>query len=313
MTPRGDQNIESRGDDPALQDRPRARSRRRLVTGILIAGLALGAGIAVGAATRNGSSASSGQRGSTSGGISPSSARVLGGASGGLQVAAIAANVDPAVVDIDTVLANNAGAAAGTGMVISASGEVLTNHHVIDDASSITVRAVGSGRIYTATVVGYDVPNDVALLQMKGASALTTITTAKSPSVLIGNPVVAIGNAQGKGGTPTVTQGVISGVDQTVTASDNGQNPETLSGMIQTYAQIQPGDSGGPLVNAARAGDRRGYRSLGQQWWAPASISDRGLCHPDRRSIVDRTPDPGRPRDRYDPSRFSSPARNRGP
>jgi len=159
--------------------------------------------------------------------------------------------VDPAVVDINTTLASNGGAAAGTGMVISSTGEVLTNNHVIDEATSISVRSVTSGRTYSATVVGYDATDDVALLQLKGASGLATITPAKAATLLIGQPVVAIGNALGHGGTPSATAGVVAAVNQTVTATDNGQNPETLHGMIETDAQIQPGDSGGPLANPA--------------------------------------------------------------
>ena len=244
MPPRDEETIERRGS-------PTRRSARRLVASVVAAGLALGAGIALGAATRNGSSPSKGQSTSAgAGGTSPSSPSVSGGAAGGLDVAGIAAKVDPAIVDINTTLANNSGAAAGTGMVISAFGEVLTNNHVIEDATTIRVDVVGSGRTYTADVVGYDVTDDVAVLQMRGASGLTTITTAKSSPVLIGEPVVAIGNALGQGGTPTATQGVVSAVGQTVTASNNGQNAETLKGMIQIDAQIQPGDSGGPLVKA---------------------------------------------------------------
>jgi S1-C subfamily serine protease len=230
---------------------PRRRNVQRLVGPVLVAALTLGAGIAVGAATRNSSSSSS-SRGTTpsAGGAPPSSSAALGDTSGGLNTAQVAAKVSPAIVDIDTTLANDTGRAAGTGMVISSSGVVLTNNHVIDNASTITVHAIGSGRSYPANVLGYDITDDVAIVQMKGASGLATITAARSAPVLIGQPVVGVGNAGGKGGTPTATQGVVSAVDQTVTASDQGANSETLHGMIQTDAQIQPGDSGGPLVNA---------------------------------------------------------------
>lgn len=245
ISPRNEETIERPGRDPTR------RSARRLVRNVLVAGLALGAGVALGSATRDGSSPSNGQNTAAgAGATSPSLPSLSGGASGGLDLSRIAAKVDPAIVDINTTLANNGGAAAGTGMVISASGEVLTNNHVIDGATTIRVRVVGSGRTYTADVVGYDMTGDVAVLQMRGASGLTTITTAKSSAVLIGEPVVAIGNALGQGGTPTATQGVVSAVGQTVTASANGQSTETLKGMIQIDSQIQPGDSGGPLVKA---------------------------------------------------------------
>ena len=234
------------GEPPA-----RRRPASRLLAGVVVLLLAFGGGVAVGAALRPASSSSS--TASTAGrtATSPQPAPAAAGASAGLDAAAIAAVLDPAVVDINTTLAGNGGAAAGTGMVISSTGEVLTNNHVIDEATSISVRSVTSGRAYAATVVGYDATDDVALLQLKGASGLATITPARAATLLIGQPVVAIGNALGHGGTPSATAGVVAAVDQTVTATDNGQNPETLHGMIQTDAQIQPGDSGGPLADPA--------------------------------------------------------------
>jgi S1-C subfamily serine protease len=252
MSPLDEETIESPREEPAPDHGPRPRSARRFVGIVLVAGLTLGAGVAVGAATRNSSSTSGGASTSSgTGGASSTSPSALGDSSGGLDTAAIAAKASPAIVDIDTKLANGGGAAAGTGMIISATGIVLTNNHVIDNAASITVQPVGSARSYTATVVGYDITDDVSVVQMKGATNLTTITANPSAPVLIGQPVVGIGNAGGKGGAPTPTQGVVTAVDQTVTASDQGANAETLHGMIQTDAQIQPGDSGGPLVDAA--------------------------------------------------------------
>ena len=252
MLPPHEETIENPGSDPAPEGRPPRRPGRRLIGSVLVAALALGGGIAVGAATRNGSSTSSAPSPSVSTSpTSPPSQPAVGDVSGGLNVAGIAAKVNPAVVDINTNLANNAGAAAGTGMVISPSGQVLTNNHVIDEATTITVRLVQSGNTYSASVVGYDVTDDVAVLQLKGAPTLPTITANRTAPALIGDPVVAIGNALGKGGSPTAVQGVVSATGQTVTASEDGQNSETLHGMIQTNAQIQPGDSGGPLVNAA--------------------------------------------------------------
>jgi len=125
----------------------------------------------------------------------------------------------------------------------------MTNNHVVADETTISARSVSTGHTYSATVVGYDATDDVSLVQLKGASGLPTVTPAKAGPLLIGQPVVAIGNALGQGGTPTATGGVVAAVNQTVTATDNGQNSETLHGMIQTDAPIQPGDSGGPLVN----------------------------------------------------------------
>jgi S1-C subfamily serine protease len=167
---------------------------------------------------------------------------------GGLDLPTIAAKVDPAVVDVNTTLPG--GAAAGTGMVLTPSGEVLTNNHVIDGATSIDV-AAASGKTYSARVVGYDPSDDVAVLQLQGASNLPTIRTTNSAPA-VGDPVLALGNALGRGGTPASAEGTVTAVNQTITASDsNGSKPETLHGMIQTDANIQPGDSGGPLVNAS--------------------------------------------------------------
>ena len=165
------------------------------------------------------------------------------------DVAAIATKVDPAIVDITTTLSN--GMAAGTGMVLTSSGEVLTNNHVIEGATAIQVQVDGTGPVYRAVVLGYNVTADVALLQLQGASGLPTISTAPSASVSVGEDVVGLGNALGRGGTPAVAVGSVTAVGQTITASDEGgANPEQLDNLIQVDAPIQPGDSGGPLVNA---------------------------------------------------------------
>ena len=167
-----------------------------------------------------------------------------------INSAAIAARVDPGLVDITTTLADG-GAAAGTGMVLTSSGLVLTNNHVIEEATTINAQVGGTGRTYTANVVGYDVVDDVALLQLQDASGLKTITPGNSSNVSVGQPVVAIGNAGGKGGSPTVVTGTIVAVNQTITAGDPGSLSETLHGLLETDAGIQPGDSGGPMVNAS--------------------------------------------------------------
>jgi S1-C subfamily serine protease len=134
-------------------------------------------------------------------------------------------------------------------MVLTSTGEVLTNNHVIDGATSIKATDVANGRTYTAKVVGYDKARDVAVLQLEGASGLATVTLS-SASPQTGQKVVALGNAGGKGGTPSVATGTITGLHQTITASDESAgNAEQLTGMIGHNADIQPGDSGGPLVN----------------------------------------------------------------
>jgi S1-C subfamily serine protease len=161
----------------------------------------------------------------------------------------IAAKVDPGIVDVVTTLGYQGGKAAGTGMVLTSTGEVLTNNHVIDGATSIKATDIGNGRTYTAKVVGYDKTHDVAVLQLQNASGLQTVTLS-STSPQTGQKVIALGNALGKGGTPSVVSGRINGLGQSITASDQGAaDSERLTGMIGHNAPIQPGDSGGPLVN----------------------------------------------------------------
>ena len=165
---------------------------------------------------------------------------------------AIVAKVDPSVVDIYTTInsGGNSGEAAGTGMIISSDGEILTNNHVIDGATSIRVEIVDTGTSHTAKVIGYDVVDDVALLKMDGVSGLKSVSFADATNVAIGDAVVAIGNAQGRGGTPAATAGSVTALAQKVTAGDEGTgNSEPLHGMIQMSAPIEPGDSGGPLVD----------------------------------------------------------------
>lgn len=152
------------------------------------------------------------------------------------------------VVDINTTLGFEGGAAAGTGMILTPNGEVLTNNHVIKGATTISVTVVSTGQTYTAKVLGYSKTDDVALLQMQGASNLATVTTSTNvPGV--GTKVVGVGNAGGVGGTPSAASGSVTALDQDVTATDaGGGDPETVTGMIQTNAPIQSGDSGGPLM-----------------------------------------------------------------
>jgi len=172
------------------------------------------------------------------------------GAPSSAQVAAIAKRVSPAVVDITTTLAQG-GAAAGTGMVLSSSGLVLTNNHVIEEATAVNAQVGGTGRTYTAAVLGYSVTDDIALLQLTGASGLKTVTTGDSATVWVGQPIVAMGNAGGMGGTPSSVGGTVTALDQTITAGDPGTLTETLNGLIQMDAAIVPGDSGGPVVNTS--------------------------------------------------------------
>lgn len=179
---------------------------------------------------------------------------VSSGPGGAAAASGVAAKVDPGLVDIDTELGLEGTAAAGTGMILTPSGEVLTNNHVIEGATSVSVTDIGNGRTYSATVVGTDKASDVAVLQMSGAAGLATVRLGDSSKLSIGEAVTAIGNAGGSGGTPSVTTGDVTALDQAITASDEVDgSTEELSGLVETNAALQPGDSGGPLVdNSAR-------------------------------------------------------------
>lgn len=169
------------------------------------------------------------------------------------QSAATNATIDRGVVDVNTTLGLQDASAAGTGVILTPNGEVLTNNHVIRGSTSVSVTVVSTGRTYAAQVVGYDISADVAVLQLEGASGLPTARIGSSAAITVGDPVQAVGNVGGTGGTPTVAGGTITALDQTITATDesNGTS-EQLTGMIETNASVRPGDSGGPLVNAGQ-------------------------------------------------------------
>jgi S1-C subfamily serine protease len=228
----------------------------------VVAVLALGLGAAIGHATwptytaptssalppGSGSGGSAFPFGNGSG--SGSSGSTSTGAGAPSDIAGVAAKISPALVDINTNLSYQNAQAAGTGIVLTADGEVLTNNHVIDGATSISATDVGNGQTYKATVVGYDRTGDIAVIQLVGASKLTTASIASSPAV-VGQAVVGVGNAGGTGGTPSAAGGSVTALDQSITASDSGGgNSENLVGLIETNCDIRPGDSGGALVNA---------------------------------------------------------------
>src|ERR1700686_1364513 len=199
--------------------------------------------------------------GSTGTGGAPNSS---GGApsTGGTLSAATIAKLDSAIVDITADTASPGGQVAGTGMIITSNGEVLTNNHVIDDTVNIRAQIDGTGPEYQVKVIGYDLSDDVALVQLVGAKNLPTIPIGNSSALSVGDAITVLGNALGKGGTPAVSSGTVAQTSTTITASDNGGNNETLTGMIQVSAAIQPGDSGGPEVNAA--GQVIGMTTAGQ-------------------------------------------------
>jgi len=179
--------------------------------------------------------------------------------------------VGTGVVVIETNLAYQGAEAAGTGMVLTSSGEVLTNNHVIRGATTIKVVVPGTGRSWGASVVGYDVTHDVAVLQASGASNLKTVSLGNSLAVKVGQAVKAVGNADGTGSL-TLARGTVTGVARSITVSDDQGGSEDLTRLIETNATLQPGDSGGPLFNtsgkvigmdtAASANDNGGFEPL---------------------------------------------------
>ena len=224
--------------------RPATRRLTPLLAGLL--GIALGAaiGVPVGIAHRP---AATPQVSSAPAPTAPGGTARGGGP---LSTDDVANKVDASIVDITSRITYRNATAAGTGMILTADGEVLTNNHVIEGATSITATSVITGQRYTAAVLGTDPTQDVALLKLTKASGLTPITPGETAKVGIGDPVVALGNAGGLGGTPAVATGFVTALGQSITASDsNGSNPQRLTGLIETDAAIRPGDSGGPLAN----------------------------------------------------------------
>jgi len=237
---------------------PPARSRRHpvrtLLAVLLAVVLALAAGIGIGHAYWR-QSASPGPSAFPGNPLFPQpqpsgSSGSNGGSNSGSS--GVAATVDPELVDIDTTLGYQDVQAAGTGIVLTSSGEVLTNNHVISGATTITATDVGNGRTYTATVVGYDRTLDVAVLKLQNASGLATATLGDSSKVAVGAQVTAIGNAGGVGYTPTAAAGSVTALNQSISANDQlSGTAEQLTGLIQVSADVQPGDSGGPLVDSS--------------------------------------------------------------
>lgn len=250
---------------------PRRRPGRALLAGgLALAVLGAGAiGGVIGHDAFSSGSASSASPGIQGGGLLPPSGSGSSGSgsAGGLtgsspdsigtgpaNSAAIAKKVDPGLVDINTTIDYGQAAGAATGIVLTSNGEVLTNNHVVEGATSISVTDLANGNRYAATVVGYDRSKDVAVLQLKGASGLTTAKLGDSSTVTAGQKVVGVGNAGGTGGTPSYAGGTVVATNQSLSAYDSlTGTSEQLTGMIGTDADIIPGDSGGPLVNASGA------------------------------------------------------------
>ena len=229
----------------------RARRGGHLLVYLTVAALAagIGAGLTV-AFDGQGSSPPAGISASTI--PSPHDNAAGSGSASSLDPAAVERKVKPGLVDITATLKYASETAEGTGMIVSASGLVLTNNHVIDGATEVKVSLADHARqVYTARVVGYDSTHDVARLKLADASGLATVSFGDSAQVRVGTPVLALGDAGGKGGV-TPAAGRISGLNRSIQASDEGSGTvENLNHMLQTNAQIQQGDSGGALANNA--------------------------------------------------------------
>jgi len=166
------------------------------------------------------------------------------------DIQSILAKVQPGTVYIHTQ-ASRSGRffptqGAGTGVILTAGGEVLTNAHVVAGATTIKVNLAGETQSRDATLVAADAANDVALIKINGASNLKTVELGNSGDLRVGDDVVAIGNALDLKGGFTVTRGIVSALNRSIDAEDGTK----LSGLVQTDAAINPGNSRGPLVNA---------------------------------------------------------------
>lgn len=152
------------------------------------------------------------------------------------------------VVVIETNLAYQNGAAAGTGIVLTRSGRILTNNHVIRGATTVRVVLPGTGRSYTANVLGYSISKDVAVLRARGVSNLKTVSLGNSSTVRVGHIVKATGNAGGRGSLTSST-GRVTALRRAITVSDEDGGGQRLTGLIETSSKLEPGDSGGPLFD----------------------------------------------------------------
>ena len=143
------------------------------------------------------------------------------------------------------------GTTVGAGVIVTPSGEVLTNYHVINGALSINLQLAASGASYSAAITAFDPADDIAVLQVQNVANLPAVSIGDSAHVAVGDHVTAVGSAPGSGRNPVESQGAVRALGQTITISDaHGSNVRTLLGMIQTDAAIRTSDDGGPLVGA---------------------------------------------------------------
>ncbi len=230
------------------------------VTGIALTsgggGALAGSGTSLLPSDQGGTSGGSGTGGSGTGGSGTGGSGTGGSGTGGngtTSVGLATAKQAKGVVTIVSVLKYQNAESAGTGMILSANGEILTNNHVVNGATSITVTVETTGKSYRADVVGTAPTKDVAVLQLRNASGLQTANVGDSHDVKAGDSITGVGNAGGTG-TLRASAGKVTALNQTITASDeNGSSSERLHGLIGVDADIISGDSGGPLYDAAGA------------------------------------------------------------
>ena len=240
---------------PAAPPTPGIRRRRagRTVLGVLAVAAIAAGGVAVGAEFFGSTTTIAGHGTAPTVPATPA-APSQGGSGADTGTAVATAPQQVGVVDINTVLGYQNAQAAGTGMVLTSDGKILTNNHVIAGSTSIKVTVVSTGKRYTAKVVGTSPTQDIAVLQLDNASGLRTATFGNSNTVDVGETVVGVGNAGGSGGVPSAATGTVSALNQSITASgDQGQDTQHLTGLIETSAPIEPGDSGGPMYDKANA------------------------------------------------------------
>ncbi len=246
----------------------RSRAMRIAASWVVVASVAAGAGF-IGGRLADESTSSDG---SSAVKANPVSMQVAG-----IDVAAVLDAVEPSVVSIDTVIESgrgpfqSQGQGAGTGVVYDASaGYIITNAHVVDGATSITV-TVGNGPARDAQLVAADANADIAVLRVSDTTGLVAAKFGSSAAVSVGDPVVAIGNALALEGGMTVTQGIVSALNRSLDFSSG-----TLSGLIQTDAAISSGNSGGALVNSA--GQVIGINTAVAASYAGVNVSNIGFA-----------------------------------
>ena len=240
----------------AQQRRPVRRTGRRVVAGIAslaIAGaLSLG-GYATAQAIDSSTTAPATvdliNPGAPDPGQFPWGGQIPGDNSSSADKTAATAQQQTGVVTIDTVVGFGQGRAAGSGIVLTNDGYVLTNHHVIESATLVQVTVESTGQSYEADVVGSDATHDVAVLKLKDASGLTPAAIDDDGDPSVGEQVTTVGNSNG-GGELLAANGTVTGLDETITAgSEGGGDSETLNGLIQADVDVVSGDSGGAMLD----------------------------------------------------------------